>query len=364
MKGYEEKLGSGNRRPAPKVRSAIKLNAERKRKTDDEIDSRPIKRQALASDSDSEETFGKEAFPSFQEELQSVIHVESQDKETQTEMTSTNLTKRDLFLDQVTCPKHCYWYTGLTREKLDLIYHFVVEKAKSLKYWKGSVDTPQPTSKKRGVARELTTWQEFVLTLVRNRRGFDVKFLADTFEITTGQISRIYNTWIKFLASELSFLVPWPTQQEIRESIPKRFKKYPNVRIIIDCVELYIQKPKLPSSQKITWSNYKHWNTAKLLIGITPTGVISFVPPLWTGLISDKEIVKNTGLIDLLDEGDAIMADRGFLIRDLCSFKKIHLICPAYCRGARLSARGTTYSRLFSRLLTSHCHATSNQKSV
>ena len=153
MKGYEEKPGSGNRRPAPKVRSAIKLNAERKRKTDDEIDSRPIKRQALASDSDSEETFGKEAFPSFQEELQSelkhspdrVIHAESQDKETQTEMTSTNLTKRDLFLDQVTCPKHCYWYTGLTRVKLDLIYHFVEEKAKSLKYWKGSVDTPRPT---------------------------------------------------------------------------------------------------------------------------------------------------------------------------------------------------------------------------
>ena len=63
----------------------------------------------------------------------------------------------------------------------------------------------------------------------------------------------------------------------------------------------------------ITWSNYyKHWNTAKLLIGITPTGVISFLPPLWTGLISEKEIVKNTGLIELVEEEDAIMADRGF----------------------------------------------------
>ena len=48
--------------------------------------------------------------------------------------------------------------------------------------------------------------------------------------------------------------------------------------------ETFIQKPKRPSSQKIALSNYKHRNTAKLLIGITPDGVISFVPPLWTGM--------------------------------------------------------------------------------
>ena len=50
---------------------------------------------------------------------------------------------------------------------------------------------------------------------------------------------------------------------------------------------------------------------------VTPTGVFSFIPPLWTGSISDKEIVKNAGLIDRLEEGDAVMADKGFLVRDL-----------------------------------------------
>ena len=69
----------------------------------------------------------------------------------------------------------------------------------------------------------------------------------------------------------------------------KKVKKFKNVRVIIDCLELFIQKPKVPSSQRITWSNYKHWNTAKLLVGITPTGVVSLIPPLWTGSISDKK---------------------------------------------------------------------------
>ena len=38
----------------------------------------------------------------------------------------------------------------------------------------------------------------------------------------------------------------------------RKVKKFKNVRIIIDCLELYIQKPKDPLSQKITWSHNKH----------------------------------------------------------------------------------------------------------
>ncbi|XP_028404033.1 uncharacterized protein LOC114526650 [Dendronephthya gigantea] len=215
--------------------------------------------------------------------------------------------KRRLFTSQATGPAKCYRYTGLSREKLDLVFSFVKEKAKHLRYWRGSIETPCSQEVKRGhVPRLLTPFEEFILTLVRTRKGLDVAFLADTFEISTSQVSRIYNTWIIFLSNELSFLVPWPSRVEIQEKLPKRFKRFKNLRIIIDCAEFFIQKPKILESQKITWSSYKHWNTAKLLIGITPTGVISFIPPLWTGSVSDKEIVKTlhivVGLGSLLEE--------------------------------------------------------------
>ena len=147
----------------------------------------------------------------------------------------------------------------------------------------------------------------------------DVHFLADTFGISGGQVSRIYNTWITFLSCELSFLVPWPSRAEIqktpkaiKKTLPKRFRNVKNIRVIIDCCEFYIQKPVISENQKTTWSNYKHYNTVKLLVGITPAGVISFIPPLWTGSTSYKEIVGNSVLIDCLEEGDTVMADKGF----------------------------------------------------
>ena len=92
------------------------------------------------------------------------------------------------------------------------MFGLVEEKANYLCYWRGSIDNTKPGwSKRKGKERALTTWEEFVLTLVRTRKGFDVNFLADTFGITSGQVSRIYNTRIIFLSSELSFLVPWPS---------------------------------------------------------------------------------------------------------------------------------------------------------
>ncbi|XP_046844577.1 uncharacterized protein LOC124438460 [Xenia sp. Carnegie-2017] len=248
--------------------------------------------------------------------------------------------KRNLFIEQAICQKNCYRYTGLSLEKLNLVFSLIKEKAKSLRYWRGSTDTATAQSIKRGhVSRVLTHWEEFILTLVRTQKGFDVMFLADTFSVSASHVSRIYTTWVKFLPNELSFLVPWPSKSEIKEKLPKRFQKFKNLRIIIDCTEFFIQKPKIPGSQKISWSSYKHWNTAKLLVGITPTGIFSFIPPLWTGSISDKEIVTNSGLINLLEKGDGVMADKGFLVRDLLVVKKVHLISPAYCRGPILSSR-------------------------
>ena len=35
------------------------------------------------------------------------------------------------------------------------------------------------------------------------------------------------------------------------------------------------------------------------------------------GNASDKQIVKESGLLDLLEKGDSVMADKGFLIQDL-----------------------------------------------
>lgn len=101
--------------------------------------------------------------------------------------------------------------------------------------------------------------------------------------------------------------------------MPKIFRQYyPTTRVIVDCTEIFIGHPSASECQRETFSTYKHHNTAKGLIGISPSGQISFISPLYAGRCSDKKIIRHCGILDLIEEGDGMMADRGFDIsRDL-----------------------------------------------
>ena len=102
---------------------------------------------------------------------------------------------------------------------------------------------------------------------------------------------------------------------------PLQFRKYPNTRVIIDSTELYIQRPTSLQGQSETFSHYKHHNTFKALVGISPGGVITFVLELWGGRVSDVLITERCGILDLIEKGDNVMADRGFNIADFCLIK-------------------------------------------
>ena len=91
--------------------------------------------------------------------------------------------------------------------------------------------------------------------------------------------------------------------------MPQSFKNtYPNTRVIIDCTELFIEKPTSFRSQSATYSAYKNHNTAKRCQAGYPT----FVSELYAGRSSDKQITKDCGILNLLEPGDHVMADRGF----------------------------------------------------
>ena len=63
-----------------------------------------------------------------------------------------------------------------------------------------------------------------------------------------------------------------------------------------------------------TWSNYKHSNTIKFLIGIAPQGAVTSKG--WGGRVSNVHLTENCGLLDNLPHGDLILADRVFAIQD------------------------------------------------
>ena len=111
--------------------------------------------------------------------------------------------------------------------------------------------------------------------------------------------------------------------------MPDCFKfDYPFTRVILDCTEIFIEKPSCFRAQSATYSSYKSHNTAKGLVGISPQGAVTFVSDLFGGRASDRQIVVSSGILDLLEPGDSVMADRGFEIQDLLVSKKASFKYP------------------------------------
>ena len=60
----------------------------------------------------------------------------------------------------------------------------------------------------------------------------------------------------------------------------------------------------------------KHKNTAKVLIGISPQGVVTYMSEAWGGRVSDKHLTENCDILQNLLPGNIVLADRGFDIAD------------------------------------------------
>ena len=103
----------------------------------------------------------------------------------------------------------------------------------------------------------------------------------------------------------------------VKKHMPPIFQQYPNTRVILDCTELFVQAPSSLNLNSELYSHYKGHDTFKCLIGISPGGLVTFVSNLYAGGISDKEITRKSGILDLLEAGDQVMVDKGFTIEDL-----------------------------------------------
>ncbi|CAN7948994.1 unnamed protein product [Ixodes pacificus] len=116
--------------------------------------------------------------------------------------------------------------------------------------------------------------------------------------------------------------------------MPPSFRlKYPTCRVIVDSSEVRIEKPGKVADRVNCWSNYKSDFTLKFLVGITPSGYITFISDVFGGRSSDTYIIANSGLINLLEPGDMVMADKGFphVKCDLES-KDVKLVMPPFAK--------------------------------
>ena len=140
----------------------------------------------------------------------------------------------------------------------------------------------------------------------------------------------------------LSPFLVWPEREELRETMPMSFRVNfgTKVVVILDCFEVFIERPSNLAARASTWSSYKHNNTVKFLIGITPQGNISYLSKGWGGRTSDKHLTEHCGLLNKLNPGDIVMADRGFDIGDSVGIVRAELVIPAFTKGKKQLSGG------------------------
>ena len=124
----------------------------------------------------------------------------------------------------------------------------------------------------------------------------------------------------------------WPPKQTIVDTMPEDTRdRYPNLEWIIDAFEIQCERPSSLILQSQSYSNYKSRNTFKGLVACTPSGQVVFNSKLYTGSISDRELVCRSGFLQQRHNRGAMwLVDKGFQIQDLADPLGVHVNMPAF----------------------------------
>jgi hypothetical protein len=180
------------------------------------------------------------------------------------------------------------------------------------------------------------------LTIMRLRQAFGFKHVAYLFKTSTATSSRTFRKTLKLLKhglAEMNRQMWTPTRNTVLDdALPCFRENYPDLGLVFDCTDHFLHTATNHELQKVTYSHYKHHNTAKVLIGMSPAGNICFVSLAYGGKISDRQIVEESGALEELWEGATVMADKGFLIEETLKARGMKLAVPP------LLQKGTQFS--------------------
>ena len=186
----------------------------------------------------------------------------------------------------------------------------------------------------------LTLFQQFLVTIIKLRLNLCDQDLAYRFGVSQSTISKTFRKWINLMYIRLKQTIKWPSHEEVLKTMPSSFRRdFKRCICIMDCFEVFCERPSDLMARAQTYSQYKHHNTVKFLIAITPQGVVSFVSKGWGGRVSDKHLTENCGILNYLQPGDQILADRGFTVQDSVGLYCAEVKVPPFTKGKKQLSR-------------------------
>ena len=222
----------------------------------------------------------------------------------------------------ITNPKAIHHFTGLENyERFIFVLNTLGPAAYKLNYMYGS--TPS----------NISVENMFFLVLIKLRRHVTNFEISLMFDLAESDVYSIFCTWVRFMSLQWREIPLWVSQDMVSYYSPSGFREEcPTTRIIVDGTECPIKKPNLPTAQQATFSTYKNRNTIKVLVGVSPGGLCSFVSSAYGGSTSDRQIVERSNLPEMCDHGDSIMSDKGFDVQDIFAPYNVAVNIPTFFR--------------------------------
>lgn len=193
------------------------------------------------------------------------------------------------------------YYTGFPDyDVFEALFTYLEPKAQQMKYPYGErtmKHLPYQTKfkKKPGPKRTFSLPDEMFMVLVRLRLGVPSGDIAVRFGIAESTFSSMFSAWVCLLSIELEKICKLPDNLvDPENSGADCFSDFSNLRIVLDCTELFAETPSSLSARKQLFSNYKHHSTVKFLVGINTYGAVTYVSEMYGGRASDKFITQES----------------------------------------------------------------------
>lgn len=170
----------------------------------------------------------------------------------------------------------------------------------------------------------LSNQDQLILCLIKYRLNLHYILIGKLYGISRIRVSEIFEHWTKLIYKYLKSIDFWSLKLNRKDTYTA----------IIDCSEIKTEKnSKDPQANQEMFLHDKNDYTIKYLVGIDEAGAVIYFSDAFGGCTSDKQVVLESEFLDILEEGDTILADRGFDISDLLETNKVALNIPPFLRN-------------------------------
>ena len=177
--------------------------------------------------------------------------------------------------------------------------------------------------------RKLSKAEKLAVCLMKMKLNISNEAIGAIIGIDRNTVGRWIKETIPILAEVSKAGIIWFSRDQVDARMPPAFKAlFPKARALLDCTEVFIQQPKTQEQKVLCFSNYKSHLTLKFLVSSAPSGEIVHLSPCFGGRSTDSEIVNRSGILNLIEPGDQILADKGFpgIEMDLNNYGKFIII--------------------------------------